>query len=282
MVQCASPHGSRCSEGRQLQRRLDVRVETSSLAARPAFLWAFQSSKKQLQAIFSRRPSLLHATAAQEHAFGLQFEVKQRQSLLACSRLSVTLAARLMCYRSACAVTHLLRQAACILSQRHKFPVLRLGAVAAVGAGFVRAIGSRGAGNGQSNRELYGPCGVVVFDDGGEGNLVVSDFGNHRIAVFRYIDGAHLRSIGIRRAGKEQFNGPWGIAFDDAGHIIVSEYSGHRVQVLRYSVGAHVRTVGSGGSGNRQFENPCGGIAIDSDGRMVVANTDRNRVQVLE
>ncbi len=70
------------SEGMQLLRRLDVRVETSSFAARPLFLWAFQSSKKQLQAIFTQRPSLLHPTAAQKFAFGLQFGAKQRQSLV--------------------------------------------------------------------------------------------------------------------------------------------------------------------------------------------------------
>jgi hypothetical protein len=62
---------------------LDVRAETSLFAARPAFLWAFQISKKQLRAVFSQRTSLSSATAAQGHAFGLQCEVKQRQSLLA-------------------------------------------------------------------------------------------------------------------------------------------------------------------------------------------------------
>jgi hypothetical protein len=102
------------SEGMQLQRRL---VETSLFAARPAFLLAFQSSKKQLQSVRGQRPSLFH----------------------------VTLAARLMCYRSACAVTHPLRRAACILSQRHKLPG-RLGGVALSGARFLRAIGSQVAG----------------------------------------------------------------------------------------------------------------------------------------
>ena len=234
------------SDVRQLQRRLDVRVETSLFAARPAFLWAFQSSKRQLQAVFSQRPSILHATAAQGHAFGLQFETKQRQSLLTCSRLSVTLAVRFICFRSACAVTHPVRQAACILSRRHELPG-RLGAVAAAGAGFVRATGSYGACNGQFNQ----PNGGVAFD--GEGNLVVSDRGNHRIQVFRYIDGAHLRTIGSRGEGKGQFKDPYGIAFDGAGHIIVSEHLGHRVQVLRYSDCAHVITIGSPGSGNGKF-----------------------------
>jgi DNA-binding beta-propeller fold protein YncE len=266
------------SEGRQLQRRLDVRVETSSFEARPAFLWAFQSSKRQLQAIFGQHPSLFHDTAAQNpgqgHALGsaFHFVAKQRQSLLTCSRLSVTLAVRFMCFRSACAVTHPLRQAARILSQRHELPG-RLGAVAAAGAGFVRVIGSLGAGNGR----FYLPHGVA---SDGEGNLVVSDHGNHRIQVFRYIDGAHLRTIGSEGAGDGQFNFPWGIAFDGAGHIIVSEYKGHRVQVLRYIDGAHVRTIGSRGSGNGQFDNPKG-IAVDSEGNIAVYDSYNCRVQVL-
>ena len=129
------------SEGRQLQRRLDVRAETSSFEARPAFLWAFQSSKKQLQDIFTQRSSLLRVSAAQSRAFGSHLGAKQRQSFLTCSRLCVTLAARLMCFQSACAVTHPQRQAACILSRRHYLHGC-LGAVAAAGAGFVRVIGS--------------------------------------------------------------------------------------------------------------------------------------------
>ena len=197
-----------------------------------------------------------------------------------CSRLSVTLAVRFMCFRSACAVTHPLRLAACILSRRHESPG-RLGGVAAAGAGFVRVIGSwdAGGGNWQYSYPGGGVMGVA-FD--GEGNLVLCDGDKHRIQVFRYSDGTHLRSIGSRGAGNGQFNAPWGIAFDGAGHIIVSERSGHRVQVLRYSDGAHVRTIGSQGSGNGQFNTPCGGIAIDSDGRIVVADSGNHRVQVLE
>jgi DNA-binding beta-propeller fold protein YncE len=284
------------NDSRQLQRRFDVRVETSAFEARPVFIWAFQRSKEQLQAIFTQRISLLHPTAAQERAFGLQFVAQHRQSLLTCSRLCVTLAVRL-CSRSEYAVKHLVRQAARILSRRHEFPVLRLGAVAAAGAGFVRAIGtlpwtscylhcsvwvcgswySRVCGSyGSGNGQFKNPCGVA-FD--GEGNLVVSDGENHRIQVFRYSDGAHLRSFGSQGAGAGQFNTPWGIAFDGAGHIIVSEHYGHRVQVLRYSDGAHVRTIGSRGSRNGQFSYPSG-IAVDGEGNIAVYDNGNCRVQV--
>jgi DNA-binding beta-propeller fold protein YncE len=261
------------SEGRQLQRRLDVRGETSAFEARPAFafpafIWAFQIGNKHLQATFTQRPSLLYPTAAQKRAFGLQFGAKQRQSLLTCSRLCVTLAVSFMRFRSECAVTHPLRQAGCILSRRHELPG-RLGAVAAAGAGFMRVIGRHG--------QFDWPSGGIAFD--GEGNLVVSDRGNHCIQVFRYIDGAHLRNIGSRGAGNGQFVGPWGVAFDDAGHIIVSERDGHRVQVLRYSDGAHVITIGSLGSGNGQFDSPMG-IAVDGEGNIAVYDRGNNRVQV--
>jgi DNA-binding beta-propeller fold protein YncE len=271
-------------DGRQLQPRLDVAAETSAFAARPAFIWAFQISQKQLHdipAIVPKRPSdsLLHPTAAQVRAFGLQFGGvrvgdKQRQSLLTCSRLSATLAARLLCFEGQCVVKYPLREAACILSRRHKFPVLLLGAVAAAGAGCVRVIGSQGAGSGIG--QFHCPDGGVAFD--GEGNLVVSDGSNHRIQVFRYSDGAHLRSFGSAGAGAGQFNIPWGIAFDGAGHIIVSDNNNHRVQVLRYSDGAHVRTIGSEGSGNGQFTYP-NGIAVDGEGNVAVFDFNA-RVQV--
>jgi DNA-binding beta-propeller fold protein YncE len=151
---------------------------------------------------------------------------------------------------------------------------VRVGAVAAAGAGFARAIGSNCKGHGQF------PYGGVRFD--GEGNLVVADGDNHRIQVFRYSNGAHLRSFGSRGAGAGQFDVPWGIAFDGAGHIIVSEHGGSRVfrvQVLRYSDGAHVRTIGSRGSGNGQL-NYAKGIAVDGEGNVAVFDSGNARVQV--
>ena len=51
---------------------------------------------------------------------------------------------------------------------------------------------------------------------------------------------------------------------------------------LRGSDGAHVRTIISFGSGNKEFNQPFGGIAIDRDRCIVVADTHNHRVQVLE
>jgi hypothetical protein len=74
--------------------------------------------------------------------------------------------------------------------------LLLLVRVGAAGAGFLLAIGSKGAGNGQFQH----PCGGVTFD--ADGNLVMSDDENHRVQVCRYSD--VMRSMGISGAG----NGP--------------------------------------------------------------------------
>ena len=111
MQQMSVAMSSGKGSGRQLQRRLDVRAETSSFATRPLLLWAFQSSQWQLQAVFGPRPSLLRVSAAQSRAFGCHFGAKYRQSLLTCSRLSVTLAAMLVCFEGQCAVDYPLRKA---------------------------------------------------------------------------------------------------------------------------------------------------------------------------
>ena len=256
------------TECKELQRRLDVRAETSLFAARPLLLWAFQSSQWQLQAICGQRTSLPRVTAAQSHALGSHFGAEQRRNFLICSCLSATLAMRFTCVGSACAVTHPLRIAAWILSRRHALHG-RLGGVAAAGVGFVRVIGS--------GVQFQFPSGGVAFD--GEGNLVVCDSANHCIQVLRYIDGAHVRTIGRAGRGDVQFDYPWSIAFDGAGHIIVSEGEGNHVKVLRYSDGTHVRTIGRPGSGYGEFFH-AKGVAIDGEGNVAVFDSGNARVSV--
>ena len=148
------------------------------------------------------------------------------------------------------------------------------GGVAVAGAGFRRVLGSRGSGNGQFQSPRQ-----CALDH--EGNLVVSDYGNHRIQVLRYSDGTHLRTIGSQGSGNGQFSAPFGFAFDGAGHILVADYNNHRVQMLRYSDGAHVRTIGSQGSGNGQLSGP-NGVFVDGDGGVVVCDQSNHRVQVFE
>jgi hypothetical protein len=147
-----------------------------------------------------------------------------------------------------------------------------VGAVAAVGAGFLRAFGRKVAGNGQFHQPVE-----LALD--AEGNDVVSDTTNHRIQLFWYSDGQHLRTISEEGAGNGQFNDPRGIALDGAGHLIVVEWGNDRVQVLNYGDGSHVRTFGSGGSGDGELSGHTG-VAIDCDGNIVVHDGGNGRIQV--
>lgn len=74
--------------------------------------------------------------------------------------------------------------------------------------------------------QLSCPC-FVAFD--ADGNLVVSDLGNHHIQVLRCSDGSLLRTIGSKGAGDGQFDNPHGIVFDRLGHLVVADWSNHRV-----------------------------------------------------
>ncbi len=114
-----------------------------------------------------------------------------------------------------------------------------------------------------------------AFDD--EGNLAVSDCGNHRILVLRFSDGALLRTIGSPGSGNGQFRTPSGIAFDGSGHILVADEGNKRVQMLRYSDGAHVRTIV--GRGDYQFR-VISSIACDGSDHFAVFDYGNARVQV--
>jgi DNA-binding beta-propeller fold protein YncE len=142
---------------------------------------------------------------------------------------------------------------------------IHVGAVAAAGAGFLRAFGC-----GQSN-----PFGLALDL---EGNVVVSDYSNHSIIVLRYSDGQHLRTV-KQGTYHGQFSHPWGVALDGAGHLVVCECDVHRVQVLNYGDGSHVRTIGSHGSGDGQFNYPSS-VAIDGDGNIAVHDGNNGRIQV--
>jgi hypothetical protein len=120
-----------------------------------------------------------------------------------------------------------------------------------------------------------------AFDD--EGNLAVSDCGNHLILVLRFSDGALLRTIGSPGSGNGQFQSPSGIAFDMAGHILVAEEGNNRVQMLRYSDGLHVRTIGGAGFGPGRGNFQFGGvssIACDGSGHFAVFDSGNARVEV--
>ena len=127
-------------------------------------------------------------------------------------------------------------------------------------------IGRAGKGNGQLDQ----PCDVAVDE---QGNIYVVDTLNQRVQRFD-------------RTGRYQ--GQWPLTRSDtayaahlalaAGIVYVTEPEGGRL--LAYSAGGALLGVwGSPGTGEGQFTKPVG-LAIDSRGRLFVADAGNHRVQV--
>ena len=72
-------------------------------------------------------------------------------------------------------------------------------------------------------------------------------------------------------------HGAWGIGITSTGHIVVAEANANQVTILTQD-GRKVRSFGAAGGANGQFNYP-GGIAIDNDDNIYVADARNNRIQ---
>lgn len=137
-----------------------------------------------------------------------------------------------------------------------------------------------------------GPSGVAVLSDG---NIVVADTNNHCIRVITYPGGVVTTLAGSGSPGfadgtgaGASFNFPFGVAvITSSGVIVVSDSSNHRIRLVTYP-GAVVTTLA--GSGGTTFANGTGvgatfyiprGIAVLSDGNIVVADYGNNRIRLI-
>ena len=135
----------------------------------------------------------------------------------------------------------------------------------------LQSFGSYGSDYGRFNT----PWGVAVD---GEGNILVTDTGNHRIQKFT-ASGQFLRAVGTRGEGPLQFNNPFYIAFNAINNkIYVTDVKNLRVQVLNSDL-TFSNTFGRKGSGNGQF-NGIRGIACNSIGNVYVVDSGNHRIQV--
>jgi len=132
----------------------------------------------------------------------------------------------------------------------------------------IRTIGSRGSGNGQFGG---GYCGVA-FDS--EGNLFVADYNNHRVQVLRYSDGTHLRTIGSEGAGAGQFQYPSSVAFDAQVTLLLLNTA---IIACKCCATVTAPMFALLAAKAQATDN-----STTLDGRIVVADTNNHRVQVLE
>ncbi|MCX8072082.1 MAG: DUF2298 domain-containing protein [Candidatus Binatia bacterium] len=113
---------------------------------------------------------------------------------------------------------------------------------------------------------LSQPRGVAVSPDG---SIVVCDFGNNRMQVFRR-DLSFVRVFGRRGELPGQFKEPCGVAIGSKGEIYVADTWNGRVQVFD-AEGKYLREFGEALYGPR-------GIAVDAKGSVFVADTGNNRI----
>ena len=116
----------------------------------------------------------------------------------------------------------------------------------------------------------------------GAGNVYVSDSNNGRLLMFG-TDGQIRAQIG-RGSGQGNLGLPRGLAVDGSGRVFVADSTGQGVFVYRAPGGDERRLdylgyVGGEGVSDGMFEYP-NSVAIDARGRVYVADTFNDRVQI--
>jgi len=131
----------------------------------------------------------------------------------------------------------------------------------------LRTFGTSGAGKGQ----FAFPNGIALTKD----RVYVADSNNARVQAFDK-KGKYLFSF--RPAQGTELTHPLGIDATRSGEVILVESFGHQVQSYTPE-GGGIYTFGTIGISNGQLRYP-EGIAITPNGRVFVADTGNNRIQV--
>ncbi|NQV27618.1 MAG: hypothetical protein HQ518_24985 [Rhodopirellula sp.] len=132
------------------------------------------------------------------------------------------------------------------------------------------SFGGFGTDDGQFQR----PMGIVWND----GLIYVADAINNRIQVFRD-NGRFVRILG-GEVDAPRLHYPYDLAGGPDGDVFAIEYGGNRVTRLNLQ-GHTLGTFGSTGHGVGEFSTPWG-LAVDSNGRIVVADTGNRRLVELQ
>jgi hypothetical protein len=144
-----------------------------------------------------------------------------------------------------------------------------------------------GDGGGHGPRQLYGPQGVAVLEEGDVADrpvAVVADTNNHRLSLFRVDDDTLLRHVGSAGAAPGEFNHPAAVSVvssrlteSDEAWLVVSDMHNHRVQVLTL-LGGVVRVLAAG-DGVGPLNNVLNSVTVCvATGEVLVSDSLNHRV----
>ncbi|MBN1552818.1 TIGR03663 family protein [bacterium] len=139
---------------------------------------------------------------------------------------------------------------------------------------FLTAWGKHGEAAGDFGKigQVYGPIGLGLDK---QDNVYVADTWNHRIQKFDN-NGKFMFTFG----DSSVFWAPKDVVVDAEGNIYVVNTGMHKIQKFNRN-GQQIWAVGSKGNGSVQFDEPVG-IAMDSLGRLFVADTINQRISIYD
>src|SRR5262245_28037110 len=144
------------------------------------------------------------------------------------------------------------------------------------GTGFL-TYGRPGSGVG----EFAGPFGLAIDS---QDRIYVADADNGRLVRMDAIDGSGWTTLGRTGSGRNEFREPEDVAVDSRGRIYVTDRGNRRIVRFDDMSGEGWTTYGSPGPqklGPGSFDL-LGGIAVGTDGRIYVTDTNENVVIAID